>query len=339
MEELVYKKANFIYKVLKEYFNPLYIKPQEPLLLPPPNNLYPQLQAPVQHVTYPEPINIHLPMMPYIPYIPSAPIIINNPQPIIIHENRRSTDFSQIIGGRNNVVIGLDEQDKKKKKEEESNDLAKQIMGGAMMTGVAVGGTYLIANDGYVNFQMSAVETAVDSLMELKDTSTKKNEILAFKYDYDVWKSLYLDRTKKTFMGKVGGISSGLLVAGAIMASSGFGIAVGAVCAVGSGCYFLWNKLTERKMTEEDAYDAMLRSLLSLSGPLINTNPSAPPMDPPMDPPVNPIPLFSPEMYQPDFSAMNTEVYHQNYQQINPVPYQTLVSSQYQPNTLFPQYS
>ena len=104
-------------------------------------------------------------------------------------------------------------------------------------------------------------------------------------------------------------VGSGLLMASALIASSGFGIAIGAVAAVGSGCYLLWNKLTSKTMTEEEAYDAMMKSLMVFSGPQIQTIPSAPPMDP--------IPQIGPGMYQPDYSVMNTEVYHPMYQPNN----------------------
>jgi len=283
MEELVYKKANIIQKVLNEYFLPLYIKEQVPL--------YPQLQA-SQPITRSEPININFPV---IPYIPPAPIIINNPQPIIIQSQP--------------IIVHKKDEEEEKKKEEDANDMAKKIVGGVALAGISFAGTYLVATDGYVNFLLSDVETAIQGLMELKDTSVKKHEILVFKYDYDVWKSFYLKRTKKTFLGKVGGVGSGLFMAGALMASSGFGIVVGAVAAVGSGCYLLWNKLTAKTMTEEEAYDAMMKSLMVLSGPQIQTIPSAPPMDP--------VQMIGPGMYQLDYSAMNTEVYRQMYQPTN----------------------
>lgn len=279
MEELVYKKANFIQNVLNEYFLPLYIK--EPVWL------LPQIQAP-QSVTRTEPINISFPVVPY------APVIINNPQPIIIQSQ---------------PIIVHKKVKKEEKKKEEDNDMTKKIVGGVALAGISLAGTYLVATDGYVNFHLSHIESAINSLMELKDTSMKKNEILVFQHDYDVWKSFYLNRTKKTFFGKVGGVGSGLLMASALMASSGFGIAIGAVTAVGSGCYLLWNKLTTRTMTEEEAYESMMKSLLVLSGPQINTVPSAPPMDP--------VQMIGHGSYQPDYYAMNTEVYHQMYQQPN----------------------
>src|SRR5689334_423148 len=103
MDQLVYKKATTIYKVLNEYFSPMYAKELPAPLLPPENSYLP-LPAP-----RPEPQIIQYPVITYLPS--PAPVIINNPQPIIIRE--QPSHSSQIYGGSNNIAIGTTQKKKK----------------------------------------------------------------------------------------------------------------------------------------------------------------------------------------------------------------------------------
>ena len=85
--------------------------------------------------------------------------------------------------------------------------------------------------------------------------------ILQFKDDYHTWKTTYLHRVKKNFIGKGGAIGATAFGIGAFMIGSGIGLAIGAVGATASGCYLLWRRLTERKISEKQLYFDMMWTL------------------------------------------------------------------------------
>jgi len=199
---------------------------------------------------------------PWSLWSPWSPFFQSPSQTII--NNNTFVNTSPTSGQRSST--NDDDENKKKKKQTDYS-----MVGVVGLAASAFVFTYVFAKDGSVQLELTQLPSAVQNV--LYNTGKLQTDDAAFKnrvYDavnkVNAWITRFTARSNKVFYNKVGACASTVGLFGSLFANSGFGLYTSLAGITGSGCYALWQYLTQDDniANEQILFDQSVRALRNL---------------------------------------------------------------------------
>ena len=253
-------------------------------------SLHPQIQqsvllTPTPTITH---YHYHEAPTPLIPLVSFLPVMQPPSQTIIINQGQNSLRTDDLPKSTYFVASDTNKQIQKKEDTEQKSDTAQKIVAGGGAVGLAGLATWVFANDEYVNYGLSHIENEFEYMSSImpKDyiLSPQLNE---FKDSFNKWKSVYVQKTKPIFNGKVTCVTAGFVGLGGLFVGSALLMSGGVVGVTAGGCYLMWNYLTSKHLNENSEFYLMMTTLNNMIS-LLNSkklydSASAPPFMEPQD--------------------------------------------------------
>jgi hypothetical protein len=198
----------------------------------------------------------------------SQPVIINNynsssyPYPLFGYGYGMPYSQPVII---NNGTTYYSDAKSSKKEDKDTSDPVTGLIGGAIL---ALACTYTMSGDEYIKYKMSAVSNKLRKLKNYytysNDDNIVKDQINSIIMAYEKWEALYTSRTLKKCGAKTAVFGSGLSVCAGLFGGNSGLQAYGFIGATVSGCYLLWQYLTEDIHDEQTLYNDIFTKMNKL---------------------------------------------------------------------------
>jgi len=163
---------------------------------------------------------------------------------------------------------------KKKEDKDKENDSSKTIGTVAIVSTVAIVGTYLAATDEYTTFTNSDIEEDIGRIsLYIAQNMISEPAIIEASVNvqkcFDEWIISFRSRTRPCRNSKALGILSGLSIAGGYNYDSDTIKIIGIAGFVMSGCYLMWNHLTRKMVSEAVLYNNLLNAIIHTQGIIV----------------------------------------------------------------------
>ncbi len=160
-----------------------------------------------------------------------------------------------------NIYGNIKEKEQLEKKEiMRTDDKTRKILAGIGEAAIALAATYVTAKDEYIKYYLSDIESIFKNLDIIPETYHLRKEFLELKIGFENWRQVFLNKTKKNFLGKVSCFASAATGVGGIFFASGLVVSTGFVGLTASGCYLLWRYM-KSEYSDKDLYEDLKNKL------------------------------------------------------------------------------
>jgi DNA mismatch repair ATPase MutL len=153
---------------------------------------------------------------------------------------------------------------KKTEKDDDENKPKNQsnpILGGLIIAGSMLIGTYILTQDGYIKILRSDIRSRVNDVKDISYTQNQFDNVQDVIEACENWIKLYNNRTIPIFQSKIGILAS--------LIGTGIGFYIGhnmvTYCSIGMGVlaasYLIWNSFGNQQFEENNAFCKMITEL------------------------------------------------------------------------------